>query len=158
MTVGDIILISIVTILFVLCVGGWAYCEWIEPLRVKLAIAEHYPMFETERNTFIEKSKIIDDKYFKVQRLKGSIDRLEEETKYLTGADLLIVKGAIERLKMEYAEVSADYKLSKSDFEDYKEMFYILYSFSRPYDNFDKDFPLEKKEILYKNVKKALTN
>ena len=158
MSVTDIVLFTIVGVLGVLCIGCWIYCEWIEPLRVKLALAEHYPMFETERNTFIEKSKIIDDKYAKVQKLKGSIDRLEEETKYLTGADLLIVKGAIERLKMEYAEISADYKLSKNDFEDYKEMFYILYSFSRPYDNFDKDFPLEKKEILYKNVKKALTN
>ena len=153
---ADIIFISIVVVLFVLCVGDWVYCEWIEPFRVKLAIAEHYPMFETERNTFIKKKEIVNDKYAKVQKLKGSIDRLEEETKYLTGADLLIVKGAIERLKMEYAEISADYKLSKSEFEDYKEMFYILYSFSRPYDNFDKDFPLEKKEILYKNVKKSI--
>ena len=154
MSVTDIVLISIVSVSGVLCIGGWIYCEWIEPLRVKLAIAEHYPMFETERNTFIKKSKIIDDKYAKVQKLKGSIDRLEEETKYLTGADLLIVKGAIERLKMEYAEISADYKLSKNDFEDYKEMFYILYSFSRPYDC--SDTPLKKEEILYKNVKKSI--
>lgn len=156
MTVSDIVLISAISVLFILCIGGWVYCEWIEPLRVKLAIAEHYPRFESERNTFIEKSKIIDDKHSKVQKLKSSIDRLEEETKYLTGADLLIIKGAIERLKMEYAEVSADYKLSKRDFEDYKEMFYILYSFSRPYDF--SNTPLKKEEILYKNIKKALTN
>lgn len=152
----DIIFISIVTILFVLCIGGWVYCEWIEPLRVKLAIAEHFPMFETERDTFIKKKEIVNDKYAKVQKLKGSIDRLEEETKYLTGADLLIIKGAIERLKMEYAEISADHKLSKNEFENYTEMFYILYPFAHPYDC--SDTPLKKEEILYKNVKKALTN
>lgn len=154
MSVTDIVLISIVSVLGVLCIGGWIYCEWIEPLRVKLAIAEHYPMFETERNTFIEKKEIVNDKYAKVQKLKGSIDRLEEETKYLTGADLLIIKGAIERLKMEYAEISADHKLSKNEFESYKEMFYILYPFALPYDG--SDTPLKKEEILYKNVKKSL--
>ena len=151
---ADIIFISIVVVLFVLCIGGWIYCEWIEPLRVKLAIAEHFPMFESERNTFIENNEAIKDKYSKVQRLKGSIDRLEEETKYLTGADLLIVKGAIERLKTEYAEISADYKLSKATFENYIEMFYILYPFARPYDC--SDTPLKKEEILYKNVKKSI--
>lgn len=156
MSVTDIVLISIVSVLGVLCIGGWIYCEWIEPLRVKLALAEHFPMFETERNTFIENKEIIKDKYTKVQRLKGSIDRLEEETKYLTGADLLIVKGAIDRLKVEYAEVNADYRLSKKTFENYTEMFYILYPFARPYDC--SDTPLKKEEILYKNVKKALTN
>ena len=152
----DIIFISIIVVLFVLCIGGWVYCEWIEPLRVKLAIAEHFPMFETERDTFIKKKEIVNDKYAKVQKLKGSIDRLEEETKYLTGADLLIIKGAIERLKMEYAAISADYKLSKATFENYTELFYILYPFARPYDNFYKDFPLEIKEILYKNIKNSL--
>lgn len=151
---ADIIFISIVVVLFVLCIGGWAYCEWIEPLRVKLAIAEHFPMFETERDTFIKKKEIVNDKYAKVQKLKGSIDRLEEETKYLTGADLLIIKGAIERLKMEYAEISADHKLSKNEFENYTEMFYILYPFARPYDC--SDTPLKKEEILYKNVKKSI--
>ena len=156
MSVVDIILISIVSISGVLCIGGWAYCEWIEPLRVKLAIAEHFPMFESERNTFIENNEAIKDKYSKVQRLKGSIDRLEEETKYLTGADLLIIKDAIERLKMEYAEISADYKLSKATFENYTEMFYILYPFARPYDC--SDTPLKKEEILYKNVKKSIDN
>ena len=154
MSVVDIILISIVSISGVLCIGGWAYCEWIEPLRVKLAIAEHFPMFESERNIFIENNEAIKDKYSKVQRLKGSIDRLEEETKYLTGADLLIVKGAIERLKTEYAEISADYKLSKATFENYTEMFYILYPFARPYDC--SDTPLKKEEILYKKVKNSI--
>lgn len=150
----DIIFISIITILFVLCIGGWVYYEWIEPLRVKLAIAEHFPMFETERDTFIKKKEIVNDKYAKVQKLKGSIDRLEEETKYLTGADLLIIKGAIERLKMEYAEISADHKLSKNEFENYTEMFYILYPFAHPYDC--SDTPLKKEEILFKNVKKSI--
>lgn len=150
----DIIFISIIVVLFVLCIGGWVYCEWIEPLRVKLALAEHFPMFETERDTFIKKQEIVNDKYAKVQKLKGSIDRLEEETKYLTGADLLIIKGAIERLKMEYAEISADYKLSKNEFENYTEMFYILYPFAHPYDC--SDTPLKKEEILYKNVKKSI--
>ena len=156
MSVVDIILISIVSISGVLCIGGWVYCEWIEPLRVKLALAEHFPMFETERDTFIKKKEIVNDKYAKVQKLKGSIDRLEEETKYLTGADLLIVKGAIERLKTEYAEISADYKLSKATFKNYTEMFYILYPFARPYDC--SDTPLKKEEILYKNVKKSIDN
>ena len=156
MSVVDIILISIVSISGVLCIGSWVYCEWIEPLRVKLAIAEHFPMFESERNIFIKKKEIVNDKYAKVQKLKGSIDRLEEETKYLTGADLLIIKGAIERLKMEYAEISADYKLSKNEFENYTEMFYILYPFAHPYDC--SDTPLKKEEILYKNVKKSIDN
>lgn len=156
MTVSDIILISAISVLFILCIGGWVYCEWIEPLRVKLAIAEHYPRFESERNTFIEKSKIIDKKLSKVQKVQEAIDRLREETKYLTGTDLLIIENVIEELKKEYAEVSADYKLSKRDFEDYKEMFYILYSFSRPYDF--SNTPLKKDEILYKNIKKALTS
>lgn len=150
----DIIFIAIIVTLFVLCIGGWVYCEWIEPLRVKLAIAEHFPMFETERDTFIKKKEIVNDKYTKVQKLKGSIDRLEEETKYLTGADLLIIKGAIERLKMEYAEISADHKLSKNEFENYTEMFYILYPFTHPYDC--SDTLLKKEEILYKNVKKSI--
>ena len=154
MSVVDIILISIVSISGVLCIGSWVYCEQIEPLRVKLAIAEHFPMFESERNIFIENNEAIKDKYSKVQRLKGSIDRLEEETKYLTGADLLIVKGAIERLKTEYAEISADYKLSKATFENYTEMFYILYPFARPYDC--SDTPLKKEEILYKKVKNSI--
>ena len=154
MSVTDIVLISIVSVSGVLCIGGWIYCEWIEPLRVKLAIAEHFPMFESERNIFIENNEAIKDKYSKVQRLKGSIDRLEEETKYLTGADLLIVKGAIERLKTEYAEISADYKLSKATFENYTEMFYILYPFARPYDC--SDTPLKKEEILYKKVKNSI--
>ena len=156
MSVTDIVLFTIVGVLGVLCIGGWIYCEWIEPLRVKLALAEHFPMFDEERHTFIENSKIIDDKHNKVRKLKGSIDRLEEETKYLTGADLLIVKGAIERLKIEYAEVNADYQLSKKTFESYKEMFYTLYPFARSLDNFDKDFPLKKEEILYKRVKNSL--
>ena len=112
-------------------------------------------MFESERKTFIENSKIVDDKYTKVCRLKGSIDRLEEETKYLTGADLLIIKGAIERLKIEYAEVNADYKLSKMNFESYTEMFYTLYPFARSHD-YDDDTPLRKKEILYKSIKNSL--
>ena len=155
MSVTDIILFTIVGVLGVLCIGGWIYCEWIEPLRVKLALAEHFPMFESERNTFIENSKIIDDKYTKVCRLKGSIDILEEETKYLTGADLLIVKGAIERLKKEYAEVNADYKLSQMNFESYKEMFYILYPFAHSCDYVD-DTPLKTEEILYKKVKNSL--
>ncbi len=155
MSVTDIILFTIVGVLGVLCIGGWVYCEWIEPLRVKLALAEHFPMFETERDTFIENSKIIDDKYIKVRRLKGSIDRLEEETKYLTGADLLIVKGAIERLKKEYAEVNADYKLSQMNFESYKEMFYTLYPFSHSCD-YEDDTPLKTEEILYKKVKNSL--
>ena len=154
MSVTDIVLISIVSVLGVLCIGGWIYCEWIEPLRVKLALAEHFPMFDDERHTFIENNKIVKDKHNKVRRLKESIDRLEEETKYLTGADLLIVKGAIERLKTEYAEISADYKLSKVTFENYTEMFYILYPFARPYDC--SDTPLKKEEILYKNVKKSI--
>ena len=156
MSVTDIVLFTIVGVLGVLCIGGWIYCEWIEPLRVKLALAEHFPMFDDDRHTFIENSKIVDDKHNKVRRLKESIDRLEEETKYLTGADLLIVKGAIERLKMEYAEVNADYQLSKKTFEGYTEMFYILYPFAHPYDC--SDTPLKKEEILYKNVKKSIDN
>lgn len=157
MSVTDIVLFTIVGVLGVLCIGGWIYCEWIEPLRVKLALAEHFPMFDDERHTFIENSKIVDDKHNKVRRLKESIDRLEEETKYLTGADLLIVKGAIERLKMEYAEVNADYQLSKKTFEGYKEMFYTLYPFAHSCDYVD-DTPLKKEEILYKKVKNSIDN
>ncbi len=152
----DIILFTIVGVLGVLCVGGWVYYEIIEPIRAKLALAEHFPMYETERDTYIENSKIIDDKRTKVQRLKGSIDRLEEETKYLTGADLLIVKSAIERLKEEYAEVRTDYKLSKMNFESYSKMFYTLYPFAYPCDKLSQDIPLTKKEILYKNIKNSL--
>ena len=155
MSVTDIVLFTIVGVLGVLCIGGWIYCEWIEPLRVKLALAEHFPMFESERKTFIENSEIVDDKHNKVRKLKSSIDRLEEETKYLTGADLLIVKGAIERLKKEYAEVNADYKLSKMNFESYKEMFYTLYPFAHSCDYVD-DTPLKTEEILYKKVKNSL--
>ena len=157
MSVTDIILISIVSVLGVLCIGGWIYCEWIEPLRVKLALAEHFPKFDDERRTFIENSEIIKDKHNKVRKLKESIDRLEEETKYLTGADLLIIKGAIERLKIEYAEVTADYQLSKMNFENYKQMFYTLYPFAHSCDNVD-DTPLKKEEILYKKVKNSLDN
>jgi hypothetical protein len=157
MSVTDIVLISIVSVSGVLCIGGWIYCEWIEPLRVKLALAEHFPMFDDERHTFIENSKIVRDKHNKVRRLKESIDRLEEETKYLTGADLLIVKSAIERLKMEYAEVNADYQLSKKTFESYKQMFYTLYPFSHSC-NYEDDTPLKKEEILYKKVKNSIDN
>lgn len=157
MSVTDIVLISIVSVSGVLCIGGWIYCEWIEPLRARLALAEHFPMYKEERHTFIENSEIIKDKRTKVQKLKESIDRLEEETKYLTGADLLIVKGAIERLKMEYAEVNADYQLSKKTFEGYKEMFYTLYPFSHSHD-FDDDTPLKSKEILYKSIKNSIDN
>lgn len=157
MSVTDIVLISIVSVSGVLCIGGWIYCEWIEPLRARLALAEYFPMYEEERHTFIENSEIIRDKRTKVQKLKESIDRLEEETKYLTGADLLIVKGAIERLKMEYAEVNADYQLSKKTFEGYKEMFYSLYPFAHSHD-FDDDTPLKSKEILYKSIKNSIDN
>jgi hypothetical protein len=157
MSVTDIVLIAIIGTLSVLCIGGWIYCEWIEPLRVKLALAEHFPMFDDERHTFIENSKIVRDKHNKVRRLKESIDRLEEETKYLTGADLLIVKSAIERLKMEYAEVNADYQLSKKTFESYKQMFYTLYPFSHSCD-YEDDTPLKKEEILYKKVKNSIDN
>lgn len=155
MSITDIILFTFVGTLGVLCIGGWVYYEFIEPLRAKLALAEHFPMYESERDTFIENDKIIKEKLSKVQKLKSSIDRLEEETKYLTGADLLIVKGAIERLKKEYAEVNADYQLSKKTFESYKEMFYILYPFAYSHD-YDDDTPLKSKEILYKKVKNSL--
>lgn len=155
MSVSDIVLFAIVGILGVLCIGGWVYNEIIEPIRAKKALAEYFPMYESERKTFVENSVIIKDKCSKVQKLKNSIDRLEEETKYLTGADLLIVKGAIERLKMEYAEVNADYKLSKLTFEGYTKMFYILYPFAHSHD-YDDDTPLRKREILYKNIKNSL--
>lgn len=154
MSVADIILFAIVGILWVLCIGGLIYCKWIRPLRVKLALAEHFPMFETERNTFIEKSNILKDKYTKVQKLKSSIDRLEEETKYLTGTDLLIIESAIEDLKKEYAEVNADYKLYKTTFENYIKMFYTLYPFAHRYN--DNNFPLEKEEISYKDIKNSI--
>jgi hypothetical protein len=157
MSVTDIVLIAIIGTLCVFCLGGWVYYEWIEPLRARLALAEHFPMYENERHTFIENSKAVRDKLSKVQKLKSTIDRLEEETKYLTGADLLIVKGAIERLKMEYAEVNADYQLSKKTFESYKQMFYTLYPFSHSCD-YEDDTPLKKEEILYKKVKNSLDN
>jgi hypothetical protein len=157
MSVIDIILISIVSISGVLCIGSGVYCKIIEPIRAKLALAEHFPMYENERHTFIENSKAVRDKLSKVQKLKSTIDRLEEETKYLTGADLLIIKGAIERLKIEYAEVSADYKLSKMTFESYKEMFYTLYPFAHSHD-YDDDTPLKKEEILYKSIKNSIDN
>ena len=155
MSVSDIVLFAIVGVLGVLCIVGWVYNEIIEPIRAKKALAEYFPMYESERKTFVENSVIIKDKCSKVQKLKNSIDRLEEETKYLTGADLLIVKGAIERLKMEYAEVNADHELSKLTFESYTKMFYTLYPFARPYD-YDDDTPLRKREILYKNIKNSL--
>ena len=155
MSVEDIVLFAILGISGVLCIGSGVYYKIIEPIRAKLALAEYFPMYEEERHTFIENSKIIRDKRTKVQKLKESIDRLEEETKYLTGADLLIVKGAIERLKMEYAEVNADYQLSKKTFEGYKEMFYTLYPFAHSHD-FDDDTPLKSKEILYKKVKNSI--
>ena len=157
MSVSDIVLFAIVGVLGVLCIGGLVYNEIIEPIRAKKALAEHFPMYESERKTFVENSVIIKDKCSKVQKLKNSIDRLEEETKYLTGADLLIVKGAIERLKMEYAEVNADYQLSKKTFEGYKEMFYTLYPFAHSHD-FDDDTPLKKEEILYKSIKNSIDN
>ena len=152
----ETIVFTFIGILTVVCVVGFIYYDLIEPIRAKLALAEHFPMYETDRNTYIENSKIIDKKNAKVQKLKGSIDRLEEEAKYLTGADLLIVKGAIERLKIEYAEVNADYKLSKMTFESYTEMFYTLYPFAYPCDKLSQDIPLTKKEILYKNIKNSL--
>jgi hypothetical protein len=157
MSVTDIVLIAIIGTLCAFCLGGWIYNGIIEPIRAKKALAEHFPKYESERHTFIENSEIIKDKCSKVQKLKSSIDRLEEETKYLTGADLLVVKGAIERLKMEYAEVNADYKLSKLTFEGYTKMFYILYPFARPYD-YDDDTPLRKEEILYQRIKNSLDN
>jgi hypothetical protein len=155
MSVVDIILISIVSISGALCLGGLVYYEIIEPILAKLTLAEHFPMYETDRGTFIENSKIIRDEHTKVQKLKSSIDRLEEETKYLTGANLLTVKGAIEKLKEEYAEVSADYKLSKIAFEGYTKMFYTLYPFARSHD-YDDDTPLKIKEIRYKRIKNSL--
>lgn len=138
------------------CMVGFVYYDFIDPIRTKLALAEHFPMYETERETFIEKNKVLEDKGLKVEKLQRAIDRLTTETKYLTGADLLIVKGAIERLKIEYAEVKADYELTKTEFENYKEVFYSLYPFAYPYDKLEDTTPLPKKEILYKNVKKSL--
>ena len=157
MSITDIVLTTIISVLGVLCIGGWVYYEWIEPLRAKLALAEYFPMYENERHTFIENSKAVRDKLSKVQKLKSTINRLEEETKYLTGADLLIIKGAIERLKIEYAEVNADYKLSKMTFESYTEMFYTLYPFAHSHD-YDDDTPLKKEEILYKSIKNSIDN
>lgn len=147
------IFIGVITLI---TLGGLAYCRFIEPLRAKLALAEHFPMYETERKTYIEKSKALDDIKYKVDKLKGSIDRLEEETKYLTGADLLIVKGAIDRLKIEYAEIKADYELSKLNFENYSKMFYTLYPFAYPHHKLEDTEPLSRKEILYQNIKNSL--
>ena len=154
MSVTDIILLVIVGILTVLYIGGLVYCKWIKPLRVKLALAEYFPMYETERNTFIENSNTLKDKYTKVQKLQKTIDRLREETKYLTGTDLLIIESAIEDLKKEYAEVNADYKLYKTTFKNYIKMFYTLYPFAHRYG--DNNFPLEKEEISYKDIKKTI--
>lgn len=157
MSITDIVLTTIISVLGVLCIGSGVYYKIIEPIRAKLALAEYFPMYENERHTFIENSKAVRDKLSKVQKLKSTIDRLEEETKYLTGADLLIIKGAIERLKIEYAEVNADYKLSKMNFESYTEMFYTLYPFAHSHD-YDDDTPLKKEEILYKSIKNSIDN
>lgn len=156
MTVFDIILFTIIGILGVVCIGGLIYSEFIEPLRAKLALAEHFPMYESERDTYIENSKGLDDKRHKLEKLQDAIDRLTTETKYLTGIDLVIVKGAIEKLKVEYAEVKTDYELSKMNFENYSKMFYTLYPFAYPYDKYDDTDPLPRKEILYKNIKNSL--
>ena len=138
--------------------GCEIYDRKIEPKRVRKALAKHTPWFEND----LEALKMLEMKLEKAEELKDNqqkaIDRLTEETKYLTGLDLLIVEKAIEKLKMEYVKIKVDYLETKEMYEYSLKVFYTNYPFAKPFSETHYNDPLTVDEIVYKRLKKHLTN
>ena len=134
------------------------YDQMIEPKRVRKALDKYYPWFENDFDVL----KMLEMKLEKATELKDNqqkaINRLTEETKYLTGLDLLIVEKAIEKLKMEYVKIKVNYLETENLYNETLDLFYTNYPFAKPFLETHYNDPLTVDEIVYKRLKKHLTN
>lgn len=155
---GFYIILVVLVGCLVFGLGLEIYDQKIEPRRVRKALDKYYPSFDSNFRTL----KMLEREFEKADELRESqqkaIDRLTEETKYLTGLDLLIVEKAIKKLKMEYVKIKVEYLDIKKMYECDLKWFYTNYPFAKPFSETHYNDPLRVDEIVYKRLKKHLTN
>lgn len=106
--------------------------NFVEPRKVKKALANYFPDLDQDREKYIKAKKASDGWYYKKAKIAKSIDSLEKELPYFPkgSADYETLQESIRKLQSEYVSTKNSWIRARDKYFEISNEFFETYPFA----------------------------